>query len=662
MQTPAPPSSPERSWRKASVAAAVVLCAAVVLPGHHFSKASRISADDWFRPAEAMAALHSDPPDVEADTLFNPGLHFRNASREEVEEPVRAGLQFAASSRSVEEGTERIPPPTRQPDQKLQVLVGVGQQSMKRIRTVSEEELRDGLARVPVVGLRDADAQNLVKRYYGTYLTTEPTYGPELLLEVRPDLVRLPFHQGGQLRLDPKSAATLGELSGKLHAYVEDATPRNLLGQRPDPVLLKRILLAEKRGKTPEWLRPEVVPVLRQILMHEETTLRRLLVDLLAQIRDRRASVVLAERAVFDLSPDVRAAAVEALRSRSHQETLQVFLTALHYPWAPAADHAAEALVALNDRESVPALVTLLREPDPAAPVAGSRGRFYQRELVQVVHAANCLMCHPAALTARDPVPGSVPGWWLEDSVPATGRTPAPCKKIEPMLIRADITYFRQDFSETQYLYGIRRPGQPTLRLDYLVRSRLVAAKDVSRLQARFDRQVTYEQKEAVLFALRELTGQDAGTTYEDWLIRYPAAENDAVAARLIEEALQTPPIKRAQMLAKLRDGKGTGYSLALARLIPRVTDAERDKAREALAQRLGRMSADTLRDKLADDETEIRRAAARACGTKLDRELVPALMELLKDSQPSVRAQAGESLRALTGQKLQASLNVWQE
>ena len=79
------------------------------------------------------------------------------------------------------------------------------------------------------------------------------------------------------------------------------------------------------------------------------------------------------QRAVFDLSPDVREAAVKALRARRNSEYRPVLLGALRYPWAPAADHAAEALVALEDRGAAGQLVRLLDEPDPALPTTQNR-------------------------------------------------------------------------------------------------------------------------------------------------------------------------------------------------------------------------------------------------------------------------------------------------
>ena len=81
---------------------------------------------------------------------------------------------------------------------------------------------------------------------------------------------------------------------------------------------LRKLLREEKEGKRPAWRRPEAVGTLQQILMPESAPYRRLLVELLDEIGGKRAVAYLAQRAVFDLSPEVRRQAVEALRQAAH--------------------------------------------------------------------------------------------------------------------------------------------------------------------------------------------------------------------------------------------------------------------------------------------------------------------------------------------------------
>src|SRR5262249_50131834 len=167
----------------------------------------------------------------------------------------------------------------------------------------------------------------------------------------------------------------------------------------------------------------EAIPVLLQLLTHEDRPLRLMLVELLAEMEGKPASGALARRAVFDLSPEVRETALVALRERPREDYREVLLRGLLYPWAAAADHAAEALVALEDRAAVPRLLNLLQAPDPGMPRPVDKDRYVVREVVRVNHQTNCLMCHAPAVTGKDPVPGWVPGVVLLGTRPeSTGK------------------------------------------------------------------------------------------------------------------------------------------------------------------------------------------------------------------------------------------------
>jgi len=104
--------------------------------------------------------------------------------------------------------------------------------------------------------------------------------------------------------------------------------------------------------------------------------------------------------------------------------------------------------------------------------------------------------------------------------------------------------------------------------------------------------------------------------------------------------------------MAKLRETKGVVYTQALAAAIPQLSGAARSKARGALAVRLARMTAATLRDKFKDEDPEIRRAAALACTAKADKQFVPDLISLLQDREPAVARTSHAALKELTGQE----------
>jgi HEAT repeat protein len=350
-----------------------------------------------------------------------------------------------------------------------------------------------------------------------------------------------------------------------------------------------------------------------------------------------------------DLSPEVREAAARALKDRPPQDYQDFLLEGLQYPWPPVADHAAEALAMLQCRDSIPKLAQLLQRPEPDAPSTVKVGKRVYRvagELVRVNHLGNCLLCHAPSSTKADLVRGAVP----------TPGQPLPAPVTMPQgyegggtFIRADITYLRQHFS---VMHAVPNPGAwPTYqRYDYLVRLRPLGPNEVTlRTQSQTERR-TFPQREAILFALRELTGRDLGPSPENWKALLPAEEQQADAARLGSDLVNSPPGQQETLLAKLRDSKGLPYTDALAEAIPPLGLEAKEKARDALAQRLTRMTAATLRDKLQDDNAEVRRAASLACAMKESRAHVPDLIPLLEDPEVSVARAAHAALKSLTG------------
>jgi hypothetical protein len=241
----------------------------------------------------------------------------------------------------------------------------------------------------------------------------------------------------------------------------------------------------------------EMLPALVQMLPGEDEPSRLLLVELLARTEGEAATAALAQRAIFDLSPTVRQAAVAALKKHPAPHYRPVLLNGLRYPWAPVADFAAEALVALADREAVPQLKTLLQEPDPhLITVAGKPPRV--REVVRINHLRNCMLCHAAAVRSDEPVLGVVP---------TPGQALSPVYYAQrgggSLLVRADVTYLRQDFSAALAIEKAA-PWPAVQRFDFLVRTRPASAEEVRQHR---DPAAISPQREAVLFALRELGG-----------------------------------------------------------------------------------------------------------------------------------------------------------
>jgi hypothetical protein len=125
----------------------------------------------------------------------------------------------------------------------------------------------------------------------------------------------------------------------------------------------------------------------------------------------------------------------------------------------------------------------------------------------------------------------------------------------------------------------------------------------------------------------------------------------NAESAGLAESIVKADPSRQTELLETAEKGKGLRYTEALSAAIPQLDGEAYKKAREALANRLTRMTDETLVEYLQDEDTEIRRAAALAIGQKESKMLVPNLITLLNDPELTVVRAAHASLKALTGQ-----------
>lgn len=125
----------------------------------------------------------------------------------------------------------------------------------------------------------------------------------------------------------------------------------------------------------------------------------------------------------------------------------------------------------------------------------------------------------------------------------------------------------------------------------------------------------------------------------------------DPETSKLTDELIQAPAAQQEPLITKLKDGKGTPYTDALASAIPQLSGSTKTKARDALAERLARMKATTLRDKMQDEAAEVRRAAAVACYMKEEKSLTPELIGLLEDKDPGVARAAQAALKEMTKQ-----------
>lgn len=588
-----------------------------------------------------------------------------------------------------------IPPPLPPPAKAAQVVLAIpaARRGLHQLDFADEEALRRQTATAPEVGL-GSTGRSIINSYLThvpanqVALATPNLTDPTPLLSVRPDLRMLPIRFGERCKLDGKQAVAFDGLARKLHEYLDRFLPETLEGRSGTTEKLRQTLLTEMHGKKPEWLRPEAVPPLVQILMGEETPIRKILVEILSKIEGTKSTIALAQRAVFDFSPEVREAAVAALKDRPAAVYRPVLVKALRYPWAAPAQHAAEALVELHDSGSAPLLVSLLDLPDPAGPLTVNNNRRVLQDVVRLNHIHNCLICHAPAASSSDLILGVDPFVPLPArlqtssmraaSQGAAGRYTDGASAFRannggsqrtvwlPLLIRADITFMRQDFSVRQTVGFMNVPfwgplGSRHQRFDYVLRTRVLPRKLYTRLEESIGERTSYPQRDAVLFALRELTGKDAGPTTEAWMQLFPSAQKALQATRLSRQIIQSGGLEREALLAKCRAGDGPLYTQALALAIPHLQGSAKEHVSRVLVDRLTSMPAKSLRDHLKDNDPEIRRAALLACGRKEKKQIIPELLSLLDDPEPVTARLAEEGLASITGEHLKGPA-AWKE
>jgi hypothetical protein len=319
------------------------------------------------------------------------------------------------------------------------------------------------------------------------------------LLARRADLAGLPARGAKDCQASAESAKLATSLSRDVGRWRRHLLSASQPGADPSLILKVAQYIEMRLFTVKDWETPAAVPMLEQVLQSEAPAIRLLLVKQLAKIEGPESDAALARRAVFDVSEDVRHVAVEVMKTRSLRGARSTLLGALRYPWAPAADHAADAIVKLGDKDAVAELSKLVDLPDPSAPTYDpSKKAWFKPELTRVNHLSNCLLCHAASTTFHDPVRGVIPdpskplpeGYYQPSSGPA---------------VRADVVYLRQDFSVEQC---VAEPKEwPVFqRFDYFVRRVEVPAKEAIAM-ADAARGRDYPQRQAVLFAIHELSG-----------------------------------------------------------------------------------------------------------------------------------------------------------
>ncbi len=138
-------------------------------------------------------------------------------------------------------------------------------------------------------------------------------------------------------------------------------------------------------------------------------------------------------------------------------------------------------------------------------------------------------------------------------------------------------------------------------------------------------------------------------------------AEADALKAGL--ELRTARGAAQEAALKKLRESKGLIYTRVLADTINQMSAGPvRDRAREALTDRLSRMTKNTLSGYLQHEDRELRRAAAAAVARKELNELASELVPLLKENDSLVSDEAYETLKRLSGRDFGKDTRKWMQ
>jgi hypothetical protein len=383
-------------------------------------------------------------------------------------------------------------------------------QRARRPVAQNDYELRGQLIKVPIVGLEVPPVEG--KRGHGPLPLPVPRrpwwwgslHGADLAAMI-PSATGLPFRSASDCRISREEASELRDVSRNMRAALAAAAPVE------DPELRALLVKTAIRRSSVEtklehgFNCPEVaVPGLVQMLCSGDRVLSCALVDVLGRIQSKSATQALARLALFDPSKETRDLALEHLGKRPAEDFRQVLLGGLRYPWPPVADHAATALVRLGDEQAVPALIRLLQEGAPHTSLSVGGERHIVRELVRINHLCNCNLCHAGSVDAKDPV---------------RGRVPEPNLSLPPLteyyqdtfgiFVRADITYLKQDFS-VMLPVANPEPWPKLQRYDFMVRTRAATPEEVEGHRDR-PADVSYPQRAAVLWALKELTGTPKG-------------------------------------------------------------------------------------------------------------------------------------------------------
>lgn len=285
------------------------------------------------------------------------------------------------------------------------------------------------------------------------------------------------------------------------------------------------------RGRTDKATAEHVtlarVAALTQMLAAESAEMRLGLVKYLAGIPHVESTKALARMVIYSAEPDVRDAAITALKVRREKDYSDILVKGLGYPWPAVAKRAADAIAKLERTDLVPQLLNALEATDPRLPITKEKVTTV-REMVKLNHHRNCIMCH-APNGSGTPNPNALSAEVAVQGQPLPSPSQGYRQETTELLIRLDVTYLRQDFSAAMTVHDAH-PWPEQQRFDFFVRERTLTADEATEYVAKLtpkEEGVLSPYHKAVVTALRELTGKDAAPTAAAWrkLLGVPRGE-----------------------------------------------------------------------------------------------------------------------------------------
>lgn len=307
----------------------------------------------------------------------------------------------------------------------------------------------------------------------------------------RPDLEGLPLRLGDSCNLPPNEASTLMRVSRMSLAH---RMRLNAAAKVPE-------VMRKGQADAAATTLVEDTSAIVQVLQCEEKDVRARMIKLLSLKDEEESRAAIADRALFDVSPEIRELAIHMLKLEPAEAVRKRLVDGFDHVWKPVAVNAANALVELDDELSLDDLRSKLNVPGPHSPYKDANGRWKIRELVRVNHLRNCLMCHAPVVdksqsfAAIVPEPGrELPRMYYGDGSPS---------------VRPDVTYITQDFSVMHELRD-QKPWPDRQRFDYFVRERTLDQAEVNSRRDEWTERESF-RKQAIQYAIRKLSGKKRG-------------------------------------------------------------------------------------------------------------------------------------------------------